>query len=293
MNAVSDAPQLSHQSRPPLFVRGQGAGDAVVCLHSSTGSHAQWRTLADALAGRCATIAPDLHGHGRSPAWPAQVPSTLHVDAHGASGCWPAADDGSAPRGVHLVGHSYGGAVALQIALCQPRRVRSLTLYEPVPFGVLRGCAKGDPAFGEIEDIARSVAALLRGGDPEGAARTFVNFWGGAASWEAMGATQRAAVLARIGTVPRHFAALFRATWSRRLLACLTMPVLLIQGANTRAPARRVAEWLADALPQARRVEIADAGHLGPMTHAPRVAAAIVRHLEANGLREPAAAAFA
>lgn len=293
MNAVSAAPQLSHPRRPPLFARNQGAGDPVVCLHSSTGSHAQWRTLADALAGRCATIAPDLHGHGRGPAWPVHAPSTLHVDAHGASGCWPAADDGSAPRGVHLVGHSYGGAVALQIALCQPRRVRSLTLYEPVPFGLLRGRAPGEPAFGEIEDIARSVVALLRGGDPEGAARIFVNYWGGAANWEALGPAQRAAVLARIGTVPRHFAALFRATWSRRLLACLTMPVLLIQGANTRAPARRVAALLADALPRALRVEIAGAGHLGPMTHAPLVAAAIVRHLEANGLREPADAAFA
>ena len=292
MNAVTNAPQPSHRPGPPRFARRQGAGDPVVCLHSSTGSHAQWRTLSDAIAGRCATIAPDLHGHGRSPAWPAHVPSSLHADAHGASGCWPT-DHGFAPRGVHLVGHSYGGAVALQIALCQPRRVRSLTLYEPVPFGMLRERAPADPALGEIEDIARSVAALLRGGDPEGAARIFVNYWGGAMSWEAMGTAQRAAVLARIGTVPRHFAALFRATWSARLLACLTMPVLLIHGANTRAPARRVAGLLGDALPRALRVEIAGAGHLGPMTHAPRVATAIVRHLEAHGLRESADAALA
>ena len=280
MNAES-ASHPSHFSTAALFARKQGAGDTVVCLHSSTGSHAQWRDLAEALAARCEAITPDLHGHGRSPAWPADAANSLHVDAHAASALLPDADDGFAASGVHLVGHSYGGAVALQIALREPRRVRSLTLYEPVTFGLMH---RGDTALGEIEDIAGSVEALVRRGDLDGAARVFVSYWGGATAWEAMGPAQRTAVIARIVTVPRHFAALFRATWSTRLLACLTMPVLLVHGAATRAPARRVADLLGDALPHAQRIEIAGAGHLGPMTHASAVNEAMLNHLQANGL---------
>src|SRR5262245_50224508 len=39
----------------------------------------------------------------------------------------------------HLVGHSYGGALALRIAMQWPGLVRSLTMFEPVMFHLLRG----------------------------------------------------------------------------------------------------------------------------------------------------------
>jgi len=271
-----------------LSARTQGAGDTVICLHSSTGSHAQWRGLAEALLDRCTLITPNLHGHGVSPAWPTDAASKLHVDAHAVCELLPRTLNGGLRSGIHLIGHSYGGAVALQIALRHPRWVRSLTLYEPVPFGVMRRQSPGDVALGEIEHIAQSVEGLVRLGDLAGAARVFVAYWGGAAAWEAMTAAQRVAVAARISTVPRHFEALLNATWSPALLACLTMPVLLIQGSSTRAPARRVAELLAGSLPQLQRIELAGAGHLGPMTHEPLVTAAMLRHLTAHGLRRQA-----
>lgn len=49
-----------------LSARTQGAGDLVVCLHSSAGTHAQWQGLAQALSPRWQVLAPDFHGHGRS-----------------------------------------------------------------------------------------------------------------------------------------------------------------------------------------------------------------------------------
>ena len=274
----------------PLSAHGQGMGDTVVCLHSSTGSHAQWRGLAEALVGRCTLITPNLHGHGNSPAWPAGAANNLYVDAHAVSALLPGTRNGVVRQGVHLVGHSYGGAVALQIALRHPRWVKSLTLYEPVPFGVIRQQSPQDAALGEIEHIAQSVEGLVRYGDLEGPARIFVAYWGGASAWEAMSVAQRVAVASRIRTVPRHFDALFGSRWSPCLLASLTMPVLLMQGAAMLAPARRVAELLGEALPQLQHIEVAGAGHLGPMTHAPVVTATMLRHLMASGLhRQPQA----
>ena len=254
----------------------------MVCLHSSTGSHAQWRALSGELEGRCKVVVPDLHGHGRSPAWPLGAANTLWIDAHAASQLMPANDIGNGPEGVHLVGHSYGAAVALQIALRCPRRVLSLTLYEPLPFGMLLAQSPGSPdapAAREIRDIRYSVASLVSEGDYEGASRLFVTYWGGSSAWAGMTAAQRAAVLARISTVPRHFEALFRACWSADLLRCLNMPVLLMHGSNTRAPARAVTDTLAAALSQCEQVEIEGAGHLGPITHTNAVNSAIALHL--------------
>ena len=263
-----------------------GDADSVICLHSSTGSQAQWRPLVQALTPHWQALALDLYGHGRSPAWPADAPNTLDVDAAVVLQLMQGLDANPRterrampPRGVHLVGHSYGAAVALRVAMRQPQRVLSLTLYEPVVFGLLPSADDADPARHEIEDIARSVATLVKSGALEDAARVFVGYWGGPNAWGRMNAAQQATVVHRISTVPRHFEALFAAAWRPRQLARLQMPVLLMHGSSTRTPARRVTERLLQALPQARGVCIDGAGHLGPITHVEPVMQAMLQHL--------------
>ena len=116
----------SNLSKPAaLYLREEGQGATVVCLHSSTSSQAQWRGLVNQLGEHWQTMAVDLHGHGRSPAWPAITPNTLEVDALAVIDAVRRA--GPAPEGIHLVAHSYGAAVALQIALDPtPARPQSL-----------------------------------------------------------------------------------------------------------------------------------------------------------------------
>ena len=99
--------------------REAGTGNAVVCLHASASSSAQWRPLMDRLAGRFHTLAADLYGSGRSPAWPGERPLWLADEVALLEPVFEAAG----PR-FHLVGHSYGGAVALRAAL-RPRSWRS------------------------------------------------------------------------------------------------------------------------------------------------------------------------
>ena len=173
----------------------------IVCLHSSTATSNQWRSLQELMASRWEVLAPDLHGHGRSPDFAPSTRSALHADAAAV-----AALAGIGGRSVHLVGHSYGAAVALQIALRFPQQVQSLTLYEPVAFGLL---AVDDAARGEIEDIAASVASLVQTGRRVDAARVYVACWGGSRAWAVLDEGQRQALAARMPAVPRHFDALF------------------------------------------------------------------------------------
>lgn len=262
-----------------LIARTQGDGPVVLCLHSSTGTHAQWNGLADALSARWQVVAPDLHGHGRSPAWPSASLNTLHVDANAVNQLVQPAW-GLVRRGIHLVGHSYGAAVAMQIALRNPQWVRSLTLYEPVAVGIIRRMAPQDPSLDEVRAIASQVAALLRQGDVLAAARAFTGYWGGSAAWDGLSEARQAAIASRMPVVPHHFEALFCATWGPQVLARLSMPTLLIQGQRTRAPAQRIADLLAQALPQMQRCELPGAGHLGPMTHGTTVVRWMATHLD-------------
>jgi pimeloyl-ACP methyl ester carboxylesterase len=76
--------------------------------------------------------------------------------------------------GAHLVGHSYGGVIALLAAAAAPRRVRSLTVIEPPALSV----ARGDPAADAF--VAEGIAWWRDGprDDPEAFLRGFLDFVG-------------------------------------------------------------------------------------------------------------------
>jgi pimeloyl-ACP methyl ester carboxylesterase len=75
--------------------------------------------------------------------------------------------------GTHLVGHSYGGVIALLAAARRPRLVRSLTVVEPPAFGI----ARGDPA---VEAFIAGAERHWRDGprDPEAFLRGFLRLVG-------------------------------------------------------------------------------------------------------------------
>src|SRR5262249_18611047 len=114
-----------------LHVEVTGVGEPFLLLHSSGLSGRQWRKLVTELSRRGRVIVPALTGHGGFHSLPDPTPFTFRADVEPVLGLLPNAE----PAG--LIGHSYGGLIALQVALTAPRSVRSLTLFEPVAFGVL------------------------------------------------------------------------------------------------------------------------------------------------------------
>jgi len=243
-----------------------------VCLHSSAASGRQWRSLAAEGGDAWQWHMPDLYGHGSRPDWPELMPAELGVEANGVLAGLPFGPE----PGFHLVGHSYGGAVALQIALQQPQRVLSLMLYEPVAFGALPQAQRQ-----EIAEVAAALGEALDRNDDFGAARGFCAYWHGRDVWPELGVAQQLRVAEAMPTVRRHFDALFAAPWSDGLLGQLRMPVQLMCGTATRASARLVAQCLAAQLPQARMHWLEGAAHMAPLTQAQRVNAIILDSLSA------------
>ncbi len=247
--------------------------DTVLLFHSSASSSRQWQLLIDRLQPHHRVHAIDLYGHGRRTDWRGDLPLTVRDEAAHAL---PLLEGGA----VHLVGHSYGGAVAMQLALMAPQAVRSLVVYEPVLASWL---VDDDPQSGAAREflaVGAFVEHAMRRGEPELAAWRFVDYWGGPGSWTAMLPERRQAVAQRMPAVAAHFGALLAMRLLPSDLAALPAPMLMLHGASTRASTLRVAELLRAALPQARHESLHGMGHLGPITHAAEVNACIHAFIE-------------
>lgn len=245
----------------------------VALLHSSASSARQWDTLAQSLAARFDVHAIDLHGHGTRAPWPADAPLSL---ADEAALIEPLFGRGA---GVHLVGHSYGGAVAIEAARRHPRAVKSLVVFEPVLFGLLLGDMHSHAEAQQVRALAAALHAFAAQERADAAAERFVDFWSGSGAWARLPAPRQAAVAQRMPGVVRHFDAVFAALDPRPTLADEALPMLCLAGARTVPATRRVAQLLRDALPRAEHATLTAMGHMGPLTHAAEVNARITDFL--------------
>ena len=233
----------------------------VVCLHASGSSARQWKRLVERIGHQARVVAPDFYGHGEAPTWNQGRALTLRDEASRAMRVLTGSS-----RPIHLVGHSYGGAVALHIALELPERVASLTLYEPVPFATLFAYNARNPAAVEVRVLAEGIDHALRNGSLEAAAERFVTYWSGNDAWRGLSGLQQTTIASRMPSIDRHFKALAADTTTLKDYERLRIPVLLMAGARTKPSARRLAELLAYGLPASEFEMIDGLDHMGPVT---------------------------
>ena len=236
-------------------------------LHCSGSSGRQWDPYAALLPPGMRLVAPELMGYGPGEAWASGKPVSLEAEAARLAPLLS-----SAGGAVHLVGHSYGGAVALEVALRWPGLVKTLTLFEPVRFGLLL-------ADREYEAIGRAIVATGRrigwqalSGRTAQAAAEFIEYWSGPGAWETLPGARRRAVEERMHKVRAEFEALFADTVPAASYQALSMPVRLITGTRSPLPARKVVDLMARQCDHASVVRLEGVGHMGPVSHVARVA---------------------
>jgi pyruvate dehydrogenase E2 component (dihydrolipoyllysine-residue acetyltransferase) len=103
---------------------GEGEGPPIVFLHGFGGDLNNWQFNQEALAASRATYAVDLPGHGGS----SKDLGAGHVHVGALAAAVVEFLDAKGIARAHLVGHSLGGAVALDLALNHAGRVASATL---------------------------------------------------------------------------------------------------------------------------------------------------------------------
>lgn len=247
-------------------------GVPVLAVHSSGMSSRQWRKLESQLPEGHRLVAPDLIGYGDSSPWPREERFHFLFDQLGIERVIEALGEP-----VHLVGHSYGGFLALLAALHHPSRVRSVSVFEPVSFGVLRStgdavalrtlpASEGEP----WPDTPDQLETWLEG---------FVDYWNGKGGWRAQSEPLREAFRRAGIKMVGEVRTLGIDRTPHTAYRALKVPVLLVGGERSTLAAKSVLGTLAREIAGAVRVEIAGAGHMGPLTHAAEVNAAIVENL--------------
>ena len=145
-----------------------GEGEPVVLLHSGAGEARDWRRFSAELpAGyRCAAL--DFYGCGGTPPWPGPRALTIDDQAHLA-----ATLARSIGMPVHLCGHSYGGAIALRLAVTQPELDKALNFWgrKAFPAVASRGDGVMETFVAVVQEMLASIALKYnlkeKGLDPE------------------------------------------------------------------------------------------------------------------------------
>ncbi len=257
-----------------IALRSIGSGSPVVLLHSSACSGQQWRKIAAVLAERHRVCMPDFPGCGDSSPWHGRHARTLDDDA-----AIVAAIADHLGRPVDLVGHSYGGAVALAAARNHAGCIASLAVIEPVAFSLLAdGSEPG--CFSEVETLAHAVWRGAATGDHARAMAGFIDYWNGPGTWDAIGPERRDAFIRAIGPIAQEFCAVLSADLRWSDVAAIAMPTAVIAGLQSPLPARRLADRIAQVLPQAWHSVMSGAGHMLPLSHPEETTALLVAHLE-------------
>ena len=239
---------------------GDGDGPSVVLIHCSVSGLRQWRTLTDVLSDRYRVRALNLYGYGATTPWPEHETQTLEAQAR----LVVAACEGLGEP-VSLVGHSFGGTVALRAATLLGSRVGSMVLIEPNPVYLLAqgGC---DEEFAEVRALRDHVKRFGALGEWETVAERFADYWVGDGTWSAMPDARRAAFTDLLPPNFHEWDAAMGEQTTVEDLAALGCRTLVLSDPATRRPIRAIAEILEQACPDWTFRDIPAGGHMAPLT---------------------------
>jgi pimeloyl-ACP methyl ester carboxylesterase len=262
-----------------------GKGDTIVLLHAGGTSSVHWRKIVPYLRGRFHVIAPDLIGFGETASWSGDSELTHDDQADLVLGMLDHAGEGA----VHLVGHSYGGAVAVRLAVRHPERVKSLLLIEPVLTPLLRLVSESK-LFESERSLAYAFIADAEAGRSVSAWRRFIDHHNGDGTWESLSGNARYRFL----TMTRGTADAYRSNFNNRTtladLVGLSVPTLVACGSRATETYRRICRILCDHVPDCTAIDAEGAAHMSPLTHPDQIARAICAQAggfaEANGCFE-------
>lgn len=238
----------------------EGHGQPVVLIHSSVSANRQWRALTEALRDRYRVLAINLFGYGETTPWPGTSPQSLYAQAQ-----LVRAVCGGLGAPLHVVGHSFGGAVALKTATLLGPRVGSLILLEPNPFHLLKQNGRTQ-AYLEARSLRDHVKCFGSLGDWSKVAERFADYWLGDGSWSTMTEKRRAAFAESLPPNFHEWDAVMGEESTVEEWANLTARTLVVSDPATRLPIREIVAIFAQACPHWTFHTLPEGGHMAPLT---------------------------
>lgn len=232
-----------------LYFEESGHGTVILWLQGLGADHTAWTPQVARFAAGYRCLVPDNRGVGRTPpGLPAFDVRQMAEDA----ATLLAARAGAEPA--HVIGLSMGASIAQELALRAPERVRSLVL--------VAGVARVEPRLRELLLAWREIYPRVPAGTFQRLANTSLFSW---RFFERPRAAERAIAFAkRASPPPEWFVAQIDAALGHDAadrLGALRLPTLVIAGSEDSIAPVRLGRDLAERIPDARFIEIPQAGH--------------------------------
>jgi pimeloyl-ACP methyl ester carboxylesterase len=221
-----------------LYYEEHGTGTPILGLHGAGSSAVFWEDAAERLAEVGRVITYDRRGSNRSERPEPYDHTTVREHADDAHALLLALDAEPAI----LIGRSYGGTVALDLALGKPEAVRGIAMLEAGPMGL---SPEYDAWFVAVRARCENVPAERVG---ETVIREVFGAWDELpAEWRDVFTANGTALLAELRGEERT---------DNHRLGELDIPALVVTAESSPEPIRRGSEALARALPQARHLHV-------------------------------------
>ncbi|AOA59678.1 alpha/beta fold hydrolase [Acinetobacter larvae] len=268
--AIDAQTQLATRYKP-------GEGTPIVFVHGSWDDHHSWLAVAEQLAQQLKNpiILYDRRGHSAST--PDQAQGTITQDVKDAIALTKALGFEQA----HFIGHSYGANIVMQLAEQYPLVAKSIVLYEPPLFGLLKGKAQYQNNLQQVQTAMQSAKQSLEQGDIEKGSIEFIEQVAfGANSWQNLfDERARATMLASYRTWLDQANDPERLNLKAEPLNQYSGRISILYGTDSIAAYQNIITELDHVLKQKKLLAIPGAGHGGLVSHSDQTTQAIVQHL--------------
>ena len=261
----------------------QGSGPTLVLVPGSCSTGLAWRPVVKALDGKFRCVTTSLLGYGQTAERRLDGDPAVELDVEILERVIRKAAAGG--ETVHLVGHSFGGSMALLVAMRKRVPIASLTVLEaPIP-SLLRACGE-DAHYRSFLDMTNGYFAAWRGGDRE-AISAMIDFYGGEGTWAAWPERVRDYAVETTPVNMLDWACAYDHPLSPDMLSEIDVPVAVAVGAQSHPAICRANGLVAMSIEGATFRTIGGAAHFMISTHPAQVAELIADTVSRAEMPQP------
>lgn len=256
----------------PIDYDEQGSGLTIVFVPGSFSTGAAWRPVIKALGNRFRVITTSLLGYGGTGERRTEQDASIDHEAEVVESVIRRAG-----TPVHLVGHSFGGAVSTVVCSRRLVGLRSLAVIEAPLVQLLHQHGEQE-LYGQVRTMTDDFLRAHRAGGAA-AARHVIDFYGGSGAFASFPARVREYIVETTETNILDWSSVFAFEPPVTAYEGITLPSLAICGQDGHPAVKRIAEILAVILPRASLMTVPAASHFMISTHASEVAEMISTHV--------------
>lgn len=238
-----------------------GEGPPILFVPGSFGAPAAWRGIQKRLPQTYRMVATSICGYGNTTETRSLEDLGMDHQLHIVR-----AVAGKIGEPFHLVGHSFGGAIALASALPATLDILSIATFEANPLAMIAH-GGNDALFDEARQMSQAFEIAHFDGERDAAAR-IIDYWGGAGSFATMPDVVQDYCRDRSFSNVLDWRTAYTAKATAADYARLPMPVLLVRGSLANDAMLSITNGLSTSLPNARTAVVDGASHFLISTHA-------------------------